>query len=87
MSQPPKCPRCKLPCQRLENLIPGHVVFACRADRAFRLEKSSQWLIGVGYALARLAELAAEADRDDKVFDEMWESPSDDPRWVTFIVE
>ena len=68
MSQPPMCPKCKMRCQRLENLIPGHVVFACLADRAFRLEKSSQWLIGVGYVLARLAEMAKESDRDEREF-------------------
>jgi hypothetical protein len=85
--RPPKCPRCKLPCQRLENMVPGRVVWGCRLHRAFLLEGHTRWLIDTPYVLAELAKLAAEADRDDKIHDEMWESPGDDPRWVTILLE
>ena len=87
MGLPPKCPRCKNLCQSFENMIPAHIVFGCRPCRAFRLEKHSQWLIGVGYVLARLAEMAKESERDDEIHDEILNSDITDPRWINMSIE
>ena len=85
MSRPPKCPKCRTVCQRHEGMIKNHVVFACRPCRAFKLEKHSEWLVNVGYVLARLSELAAQIDGKDP--DDDLDSQLDDSKWVTIMIE
>lgn len=80
-----KCPDCGVPQDRSELLVPGVVIFRCRACRAFRIGGDDQVVCGGSDVMDRLRIRAHEVLAERR-HEEMIESDSDDPRWESWTI-
>ena len=80
-----KCPDCGRPQDMSEILVPGVVVFRCRACRTFRIGGDDQVILGGSDVMGRLRCRAHEVLAERR-HEEMISSDSDDPRWESWVL-
>ena len=76
-----RCPECRHPLVRSENIVKGVIILACRFCRIFQPDGATEWVpAGPGFR-DELARIAGVVKIEKSINEQAMTSPITDPRW------